>query len=201
MFHVKPHTMQLYFKRIFITIAFYFLFAFYLSSQSNEGRISLGTSLDLGAGKEFNNYATTWHLNYNLLEKFRISPSLSYFFNKDNMKMRTFALNCHYLFPELAGKLFPEFRNQGICFYSVAGILVSNFNNTREVCSDCSVDFLPVENKSNNMFGFDFGVGAEYKIPTLLPVWRDMSVNFEMKYQILDVYNRPLMSFGIIYDF
>ena len=200
MFHVKPKTMKIFFKRIIIVFEISLCFVASLASQES-GRFSIGTSLDYGAGKDFNNYATTLHINYNLIERIRISPSFSYFLNKDNMKMSAIALNCHYLFPKLAESIFPVLKNQGICFYPIAGFYISNFRNDKKPCYSCVANENKIGSKLRSNFGFDFGVGIEQEIPTLLPILKDMSLNFEYKYQALDNYRRPLISFGLLYDF
>jgi len=199
MFHVKPKIMELYFRKVLITFIASF-FSIYLSSQK-EGRLSLGTSLDYGTGRKFNNYATALYFNYNLMERIRISPSYNYFINTDNASLKTFSLNCHYLIPELASNLFPVLKNHDVSIYPIAGFLISSSGSNKNSCFVCYADGSTVDKKFSSSFGFNFGVGVEYKIPTLLPLLRDMNLNFELKYQISDSYSRPLASFGLLYDF
>ena len=199
MFHVKPK-MKTILKIVIIELTFSLFFAQNVEPQK-AGRFSIGTSLDYGTGKDFNNYATTLQINYNLIERVRIAPSFSYFITKDDMKMSALAFNFHYLFPKLAEKIFPILKNQEILFYPIAGFYISNFSGEKKFCQACAADGMGIGSKFKTNFGFDFGVGVEQEIPTLLPILREMSINLEMKYQLLDNYRRPLFSFGVLYDF
>ena len=191
--------MKLILKR---SLSVFVLFIFSLSCFSQkEKKVSLGVSLDYGFGKDYNNDALTLLLNYNLLEKFRVSPSFSYFLNKDDMKMKTFSFNFHYLFPKFLANTFPAMKNQDMSFYPIVGFLISNFSHVQGECHSCSVNNSTSDVKYLYNFGFNFGVGVEYDLPTLLPLLRDMGVNFEMYYQTTDNYSRPLISFGLLYNF
>jgi len=192
--------MQTYSKRFLITFTILLFPICCTSTQQEEGKVSLISSLDYGLGKDFNNYATTIHLYYNIFSKIRIAPSFSYFFNKRNMKMRTFTFNCHYLFPDAASNYFKVLKNQGICFYPITGFLVSGIANNKKECYSCDVFEIPKSEKFSYNFGFNFGAGVDYEIPTMLPLLREMKMNIEIKYQTLDNYRRPLISFGILYE-
>ena len=191
--------MKSFFKKS-ILVFFLSSFSLYCFSQ-REGQIALGVSLDYGIGKDINNNAVALHFNYNLLEKVRVAPSYSFFFKKEEMKMQTFSLDFHYLFPEILSKHLPETKNQGICLYPIAGFLISTFSGPGKECSTCSVSNHVDDPNYIYNFGFNFGVGLEYKIPTLLPLLKDMLLNLEMKYQIVDSYERPLVAFGLMYNF
>ena len=191
--------MRTYIKSFFFIFIVFVFFTSSLVSQ-NENRVSLGTSLDYGFGKNFNNYAMSSQINYKLFKSIRLAPTFSYFLNKDNKKMSAFALNCHYLFPKFAENIFSVMKNQDVCFYPIAGFYISNFRESRKTCTFCSADPPVRESKLRSNFGFNFGAGIEYEIPTLLPVLREMNINLEIKYQALDNYSRPLVSFGLLYD-
>ena len=199
MFHVKLIFMKQKNKRIFISLFFY-LCCFNSYSQK-EGEVALGLSSNYGFGSDFNNYASNFRIDYNLFERFRISPSFTYYFKKSNMKMIDFSINFHYLFPELLSNYFMVLKNNDICFYPITGFLISNFTNSKNKCNSC---FDEENNKSIKYlfnFGFDIGAGVEYKLPTLLPTLRKMYLNFEMKYQLTDNYSRPALAFGALYKF
>ena len=187
-------------KFLFVGLVVPFMFGNSVMSQ-NTGRFSIGSSLDYGAGKNFNNFAGAVQINYNLAERVRLSPSFSYFLNKEKMKMSAIALNVHYLFPKSAENIFPILKGQEILLYPLAGFYISNFSGKRKICNACTADEVENEPRFRTNFGFDFGAGIEYEIPTLLPLLRDMSLNFEIRYQLLDNYRRPLVSFGLLYDF
>ena len=191
--------MKLFFKKGLILLVF--IFASFFSAAQMEKKFSIGISTDYGFGKDFNNCASTLKLHYHLFEEFRISPSFSYYYNKENVKMNVFSFNFHYLFPDLIPQIFPVLKNQGLCFYPVVGFCVANISNPRKSCSDCSS--ISATSGANYMyhFGFDFGAGIDYDLPTLLPFLRDMSASFEVQYQAAEKYARPLLLFGIMYNF
>ena len=185
---------------LLIGLVVLFIFVNNVMSQ-NAGRFSVGSSLDYGAGKKFNNFAGAIQVNYNLVERVRIAPAFSYFLNKENRKMSAIALNVHYIFPKLAENLFPIFKGQEIYFYPLAGFYISNYSGKNKICNACIADNTGNGPKFRTNFGFDFGAGVEHKMPTILPLLKDMSLNFEIRYQLLDNYRRPLVSFGLLYDF
>ena len=191
--------MHTFLKKIFL--AFIITFSSFPCFCQREGDISLGLSLDYGFGAEFNNRASTLRFNYNILEKLRVVPSFSYFLNKENIKMRAFSLNFHYLFPELVSKYIPVAKRNGILLYSIAGFFISGLSGSKDGCSTCASEGFSSASSYFYNFGFDFGIGVEYKLPILLPLLRDMSVNFETQYMIVDKYSRPVVSFGLLYGF
>ena len=181
-------------------------FIIYLSSFSslysqNEQQVSVGTNLDYGFGKDFNNFAASLNINYTILQKVRISPVFSLFLKKDNRKMRTFDMNFNYLLPNLAEKIMPILRENGIVFYPIAGFIISGISDYKITCYTCSENNSTFYTGFIYSFGFNFGAGIEYELPTILPLFRNMKVNFEAKYQTFDNYSRPLISFGLINDF
>ncbi|HCC51338.1 MAG TPA: hypothetical protein DEQ30_04200 [Porphyromonadaceae bacterium] len=191
--------MKTCFSKLLLLLVF-FSGSFFCLAQK-EKKVSVEISTDYGFGKDFNNYASTVRLNYFLIEKFRISPSFSYYFNKDNKKMNIFSFNFHYVFSDLIPKLFPVMEDQGLYFYPVAGFCIANLDYPKRNCSNCSETVTSSGSNYTYNFGFDFGAGVDYDLPTLLPVLRDMSANFEIQYQALEQYNRPQLSFGIMYNF
>jgi hypothetical protein len=191
--------MKLYIEKILLTTVF-FSVSFFCWAQ-NERKISVGMSTDYGFGKNFNNYASTLRLSYFLFEEFRISPSFSYYFSKDDMRMNVFSFDFHYLFPDLISHIFPVMDNYNIYFYPVAGFCIANIDKPKRACSDCSTNSSSSGSNYAYNFGFDFGAGVDYDLPTLLPVLRNMTTNFELQYQAMENYNRPQLLFGIMYNF
>ena len=199
MFHVKPDFQLNIQGRLFLALIFSFITSFCFSQK--ESKVSAGISLDYSLMNDYNNYASTVHLNYHLYDKVRIAPSFSYYFDKGAMKMRAFSFNFHYLMPELATKISPVFKNQGICLYPLAGFFISSFSGPVRGCNSCVIMSAVSETNYTHNFGFDFGVGAEYELPTMLPLLRNMHMMFEVKYFIVDDYSRPSFTFGLLYDF
>lgn len=167
--------------------------------SQKEGDFLLGLSSDVAVGK-YNNFAPTLHLRYHLLDRFRVAPSFSYYLNKNEMKMQSFAFNFHYLFPQMASRLFPKFKNQSICFYPLAGFYITRVVGVKADCSSCSVGSVAYRDKSANNFGFDFGLGADYKLPVKAPFFKNTTAFFEIQYQLVESYNRPVFAFGLLYN-
>jgi hypothetical protein len=170
-----------------------------VSSKAQDKRIfSAGLSNDYGFGKDFNNFATTFKLNYYLFDNFRVAPSFSYYLDKNDMKMRAFSFNFNYLIPGFLSNAFPT-ADQRVVFYPIAGFCIANIAARRTVCEECTRG----SSSSNYLyyFGFDFGAGIDYDLPTLLPVLKDMTANFEVQYQIVENFSRPQFLLGIIYNF
>ena len=198
MFHVKPYIMIQYARKC--TIAFIIsFFSFYCFSQK-AGDMSVGLSLDYSFGKNFNNYASTLRFNYNLFERIRISPAFSSYLKKEDVKMKAFSLNVHYLLPQGLWKDIPQIENQEIKLYPITGIYVSNISATKKYCANCSAYSKPPKYSYALNFGFNFGAGIEYKLPTLQPFLRNTSLGFEVQYHVLDGYERPSLLFGFIYN-
>jgi opacity protein-like surface antigen len=188
--------MKLFIRKICLT-SFLFCLTCFCYSQK-EKIISAGISSGYGFGGEINNLVTTIKLNYYPSQEIRIVPSFSFYLNNDYTNMNIFSFNFNYLFPDLISDFFSITQNKGITFYPVAGFCVANIKS-RGTCSTCS--------KSSSTssyfykFGFDLGAGIDYDLPTLLPVFKDMTVNFELQYQILENYTRSQLMVGLIYNF
>jgi hypothetical protein len=163
--------------------------------------ISLAVSMDYGFGEYFNNRAATLRLNYNLSEHFRVAPSFSKFLNKENMRMSSVSFDFHYLFSDDNFNAFPKLKNQGIYYYPVFGFHIISASGIRGRCTSCSIEQIRYGENSSYNFGFDFGVGVEYELPTLYNVFRNMSVNTELLYLTVENYYRPLVRFGLLYYF
>ena len=191
--------MYLFFRRVQLFVIL-FMASFYCHAQGG-GSASVGLSLDYGFGKDANKRASTLRFNYNILDDFRVAPSFSYYINEDGKKMHMFSFNFHYLFRDLMPDIIPVTKNQGLCLYPIAGFCVANISDTKRPCSSCSLSDYNPNTSYLSSFGFDFGVGVEYELPTLLPLLRDMSAVFEAQYHALDDFGRPSFAFGVLYGF
>ena len=200
MFHVKPELIHEFSGKSMLLLLFFLSISGYCFSQKGKA-LSAGLSLDYSFGNDYNNYASSVRLNYNIFENVRLSPSFSYYLNDGDKKMMAFSLTFHYMMSEVVEKKMPVIMNQGIYLYPVAGFFISSFSHPKQSCNSCSTTPVTIGTNYNYNFGFNFGVGAEYELPTLLPLLRDMNVSFEMQYIIVDTYARPSVSLGLIYNF
>ena len=199
MFHVKPHFRLKFLLKILLLVIFFHITSSCFSREENK--ISIGVSSEYSFKNDYNNYASTIHLNYNIYGNVRMAPSFSYYLDKDNMKMRAFSFNFHYLMPQLITKISSAMKNQGICLYPLAGFYISSSSGSKKGCSSCITTYSASDSNFTHNFGFDFGAGAEYELPTLLPLLRDMYMVFEMKYFIVDRYSRSSVTCGLSYKF
>jgi hypothetical protein len=187
------------FRKLFLICVLIFLTHF--SYAQKEKVFSVGLSSDLGFGKDLNNFSSTIKLNYYLFSNFRIVPSFSLYPPKENSKMNAFAFNFNYLFPNAASNIFLTDR-RGIVFYPVAGFYIANIAKGRRACASCSANASGgAAPNYSYYFGFDFGAGLDYDLPTSTPGWRDVTANFEIQYKIIENYGRPQLSLGLIYNF
>ena len=195
MFHVKLYSMKLVILKLYLVCFLSFLSISCFSQK--EGKIALGLSLDYAFGNDLNNHAATMRMSYYMFEKFRVTPSFSYFLDEDNKRMKSFSLKFNYLFSQLA----PKFKNADLFFYPIAGFFISSLSRINDDCTSC-IEFYQFRNNHYGFnFGFDIGAGVEYELPTLLPFWKNTSVFCEIEYLIIDKYKRPLFSFGMLYYF
>ena len=199
MFHVKPRYQTNLLKKIHITLMLTLIFQVTYSQKEKDFSVGLGSDLSFGGG--YNNFGSSIRISYNILDRIRVVPTYSYYIKKERQKMYSISFDFNYIFPNISTKIFPKLKEEIFIIYPIASFFILNYSNPPIICKSCSIEMNNPGSSYDSKFGFNFGVGAEYKIPTLLPVWRDMSVNFEMKYQTLDGYSRPLVSFGLITDF
>lgn len=139
-----------------------------------KGDMGVGVNLSYGTKSGFSNFGIGAKFQYNIIDNLRIEPSATYFLKKDNVSMYDINANVHYLFG-ISG----SFR-----LYPLAGVCLLG----------TSVDW-GGESASASDFGFNLGGGAEYMLT------ETFSLNFEIKYQIVSDWNRPVFSIGAAYKF
>ena len=162
---------------------------------------SLKFSLDYGFGEFFNNKAYTLTLNYNLFNKLRISPSLSKFIKKENMRMTAFSIDFHHLLQKKNFNLFSESAQNNLFYYPIYGICILKASGQSSRCNPCTIDILQYKSNTYFNFGFDFGLGVEYKIPSTKNFFDNISISIEILYIAVENYFRPLIRSGILYKF
>ena len=139
-----------------------------------KGDMGVGVNLSYGTKSGFSNFGIGAKFQYNIIDNLRIEPSATYFLKKDNVSMYDINANVHYLFG-----ISDSFR-----LYPLAGVCLLG----------TSVDW-GGESASASDFGFNLGGGAEYMLT------ETFSLNFEIKYQIVSDWNRPVFSIGAAYKF
>jgi hypothetical protein len=189
--------MKLFIRKICL-IALFIVSTYFCYSQK-ERVLSAGVSAGYGFGKEINNFATTIKLNYYPFQDIRVAPSFSFYLNKNNTSINIFSFNFNYLFPDLISGFFPVMQNKNMTLYPVVGFCIANIGSKRG-CLTCS-ESSSFTSFYSYRFGFDFGVGIDYDLSVLFPIFRDMDANFEMQYQLLESYVRIQLMVGLVYNF
>ena len=150
-----------------------FLFA------QEKGDMAAGLNLSYGTKSGFSNFGIGAKFQYNILDNLRIEPSATYFLKKDFINMWDINANVHYLFA-----LGESFRLYPLAGVSLVGI---KWDYDLGDWGDAST--------SESKFGFNLGAGAEYLLT------EKFALNFEIKYQIVSDFDRPVFSLGAAYKF
>ena len=169
-------------KRFFI-IALVAFIGMSVQAQSVKGDMAAGVNVAYGTKDGFSNFGIGAKFQYNLSDAIRIEPSATYFFKKDYTKMWDANVNIHYLF-NVAEKF---------TVYPLAG--VSLVGMKAEVDLDFGVMDFGEVSASETKFGANLGGGAQYWLT------ESFALNFEVKYQLVSDFNRPVFSLGGVVKF
>ena len=118
-------------------------------------------------------------LRVSTTSQIRGEASVDYFFKNKGVSMWDINANVHYLF-DVADK----FK-----VYPLAGLGYTNWSYKYEFPG------LPVVEGSDGRLAVNLGGGAEYELT------KDLSVNAELKYQIISHYNQLVLGVGVAYKF
>ena len=169
-------------KRFFI-IALVAFIGMSVQAQSVKGDMAAGVNVAYGTKDGFSNFGIGAKFQYNLSDAIRIEPSATYFFKKDYTKMWDANVNIHYLF-NVAEKF---------TVYPLAG--VSLVGVKAEVDLDFGVMDFGEVSASETKFGANLGGGAQYWLT------ESFALNFEVKYQLVNDFDRPVFSLGGVVKF
>ena len=136
-----------------------------LSASAQAGDKALGAQLVFGS--ETNNIGLGVKGQYYFTDQLRGEASVDYFFKNKGVSMWDINANVHYLF-DVANK---------VKVYPLAGLGYTNWSYKYEFPG------LPVVEGSDGRLAVNRGGGAEYELT------KDLSVNAELKYQIISNYN------------
>ena len=154
----------------------------------NKGKMSIGANLNIGSDEDFTNFGLGVKFQYGIMDKIRVEPSFNYYFETDNVSMWDLSLNGHYLIPIKA--------NKKLTIYPIGGLALvgTKFSYTTDPTTYEGVEIpgSEVDITATNL-GINAGCGIEYMLNSKL------SINGELKYQIVEDYNRPIISGGINY--
>ena len=148
-----------------------------LSASAQAGDKALGAQLVFGS--ETNNIGLGVKGQYYFTDQLRGEASVDYFFKNKGVSMWDINANVHYLF-DVANK---------VKVYPLAGLGYTNWSYKYEFPG------LPVVEGSDGRLAVNLGGGAEYELT------KDLSVNAELKYQIISHYNQLVLGVGVACKF
>jgi hypothetical protein len=166
-------------KTLLILLAILFVAT---SSFAQKGNKALG--LNLGYGSYNENVTLGAKFNYGLTNKIQLSPSLNYFFKKDDVNGLELNVNAHYLF-----NIAPH-----VNLYPLAGLVL--------VCWDHRYKIGPIfGEKGYNLhnyvtrFGLNLGGGINFRTAD------SFSIGVEMKYTIIHDVGQFVPMLHLMYHF
>lgn len=148
-----------------------------LSASAQAGDKALGAQLVFGS--ETNNIGLGVKGQYYFTDQLRGEASVDYFFKNKGVSMWDINANVHYLI-DVADKLK---------VYPLAGLGYTNWSYKYEYAG------VPVVEGTDGRLAVNLGGGAEYELT------KDLSVNAELKYQIISHYNQLVLGVGVAYKF
>lgn len=148
-----------------------------LSASAQAGDKALGAQLVFGS--ETNSIGLGVKGQYYFTDQLRGEASVDYFFKNKGVSMWDINANVHYLF-NVANK---------VKVYPLAGIGYTNWSYKYEFPN------LPVVEGSDGRLAVNLGGGAEYELT------KNLSVNAELKYQIISNYSQLVLGVGVAYKF
>ena len=156
-----------------------------LSASAQAGDKAVGAQLVFGS--ETNNIGLGVKGQYYFTDQLRGEASVDYFFKNKGVSMWDINANVHYLF-DVANK---------VKVYPLAGLGYTNWSYTNDVIViEENGNKRTTEFKgSNGRLAINLGGGAEYELT------KDLSVNAELKYQIISNYSQLALGVGVAYKF
>ena len=148
-----------------------------LSASAQAGDKAIGAQLVFGS--ETNSFGLGVKGQYYFTDQLRGEASVDYFFKNKGVSMWDINANVHYLF-NVANK---------VKVYPLAGIGYTNWSYKYEFPN------LPVVEGSDGRLAVNLGGGAEYELT------KNLSVNAELKYQIISNYSQLVLGVGVAYKF
>ena len=148
-----------------------------LSASAQAGDKAVGAQLVFGS--ETNSIGLGVKGQYYFTDQLRGEASVDYFFKNKGVSMWDINANVHYLF-DVADK----FK-----VYPLAGLGYTNWSYKLEY------DNVTLAKGTDGRLAVNLGGGAEYELT------KDLSVNAELKYQIISHYNQLVLGVGVAYKF
>jgi len=146
------------------------------ANAQSKGDMAAGGNLVLGTGDSYTNIGIGGKFQYNVTDPIRLEGSLTFFLKKDYVSFWDISANGHYLFPVA----------DAITVYPLAGLGI--FGSKVDLGEwGGSVTHSDV--------CINLGGGMDFKLTDQL------FLNAELKYKIVNNWNRLMLSAGIAYKF
>ena len=140
----------------------------------SKGDMAAGGNLVLGTGDSYTNFGIGAKFQYNVTDPIRLEGSFTYFLKKDYVSFWDISVNGHYLFPVA----------DQITVYPLAGLGIFG----------TKVD-IGIFSASTSDVCVNLGGGIDFKLTDQL------FLNAELKYKIVNNWNRLMLSAGVAYKF
>ena len=201
MFHVERKIMTNIFTKILITLLIAIIAQFCNSQKTKDFSIGIGS--DISTENDYNNLAASIRMSYFILDRVRVVPSFSIFLNKEKERMNTFSLDINYLIQnEIVSRINPIVEKDRFFIYPIAGFYLIRYDNGIIKCRECSSEQFLITKSFQSFFGFDFGLGAEFKFAAKTSkFFKKTSLFWELKYIDIGKLSRPIFSSGLFYNF
>ena len=158
------------------------LFTAFAIQAQEKGDMVAGLNLSYGTKRSYSNFGVGAKFQYSFTDALRIEPSATYFFKKDYVSMWDINVNLHYLF-HVADKF---------AFYPLAGV---SLLGAKADLGDSLKEYGVKASASETKFGANLGAGAQYWLTD------NFALAFEIKYQLVSDYDRPVFTLGAAYKF
>lgn len=149
--------------------------------MAQEGSKFVGANVNYGVYSNRNEFGLGAKFQYEFIDQWRGEASANYYFEQNDISTWDFSANLHYILP----------MPQGFNIYPLAGVCFDYIH--------AKVHYLDIERqvqsyiRTTSRLGLNLGAGIEY------PLNNQFKVNAEVKYQLVQGYNRPVISLGVSY--
>ena len=148
-----------------------------IGAFAQEGKMAIGAQLGFASYDNYSPLGIGGKFQYEFVNNFRGEASFNYYLKKDNVSMWELNANVHYLF---------HITDQ-VTLYPLAGL-------TMLTAKVESADFGGIKTSaSDTNIGLNLGAGIEY------PLSDTVKLNGEIKYQIVNDFDRPVISVGLTF--
>ena len=145
------------------------------ANAQSKGDMAVGGNLVIGTGDSYTNVGIGAKFQYNVIDPLRLEGSFTFFPKKDLVSFWDLSVNGHYLFPVASQITVYPLAGLGI-FGSRANLGVLGTYSDSDVC-------------------FNIGGGVDFKLTDQL------FLNGELKYKIVNHWNRFMIAAGVTYKF